>query len=113
MRQALAIDVGGTNIKIALVDFDGKIAYSNTVPTRAEMGFEAGVANIKQAIKDLMQETNQDNKTIEAIGFGLPGQIDYKSGMVKNLPNIPGWINRQATIWRLPFRWHSSGKTMA
>ena len=32
-------------------------------------------------------------KTIEAIGFGLPGQIDYKLGMVKNLPNIPGWIN--------------------
>ena len=92
-KYRIGVDIGGTNIKIALVDFDGKIAYSNTVPTRAEMGFEAGVANIKQAIKDLMQETNQDNKTIEAIGFGLPGQIDYKSGMVKNLPNIPGWIN--------------------
>ena len=87
------MDIGGTNIKIALVDFDGKIIYSNTTPTRADMGFEAGVANIKQAIKDLMQETNQNEKSIEAIGFGLPGQIDYKAGMVKNLPNIPGWIN--------------------
>ncbi len=75
------------------MDFEGKIIYSNTTPTRAEMGFEAGVANIKQAIKDLMQETNESAKTIEAIGFGLPGQIDYKAGMVKNLPNIPGWIN--------------------
>lgn len=92
-KYRIGVDVGGTNIKIALIDFEGKIIYSNTVPTRAEMGFEAGVANIKQAIKDLMQETNQDSKTIEAIGFGLPGQIDYQSGMVKNLPNIPGWIN--------------------
>lgn len=92
-KYRIGVDIGGTNIKIALVDFEGKIIYSNTTPTRAEMGFEAGVANIKQAIKDLMQETKESAKTIEAIGFGLPGQIDYKLGMVKNLPNIPGWIN--------------------
>lgn len=92
-KYRIGVDVGGTNVKIALVDLDGKIAYSNTVPTRAEMGYEAGVNNIKQAIKDIMQESNQSNKTIEAIGFGLPGQIDYKEGMVKNLPNIPGWVN--------------------
>ncbi len=92
-KYRIGVDIGGTNIKIALVDFEGKIIYSNTTPTRAEMGFEAGVANIKQAIKDLMQETKESAKTIEAIGFGLPGQIDYKAGMVKNLPNIPGWIN--------------------
>lgn len=92
-KYRIGVDVGGTNVKIALVDFDGKIVYSNTVPTRAEMGFEAGVNNIKQAIKDLMQETNESAQTIEAIGFGLPGQIDYKEGVVKNLPNIPGWVN--------------------
>jgi glucokinase len=44
----IGVDIGGTNVKIALVDFDGKIIYSNTVPTRAEMGYEAGVNNIKQ-----------------------------------------------------------------
>ena len=92
-KYRIGVDVGGTNVKIALVDFDGKIIYSNTVPTRAEMGYEAGVNNIKQAIKELMQETSADAKTIEAIGFGLPGQIDYKEGLVKNLPNIPGWVN--------------------
>lgn len=92
-KYRIGVDIGGTNIKIALVDFDGKIAYSNTTPTRAEMGYEAGVNNIKQAIKDIMNESATDSKSIEAIGFGLPGQIDYKEGVVKNLPNIPGWVN--------------------
>ena len=92
-KYRIGVDIGGTNIKIALVDFDGKIIYSNTTPTRAEMGYEAGINNIKQAIKDLAQETKMDLKSIEAIGFGLPGQIDYKAGIVKNLPNIPGWVN--------------------
>ena len=92
-KYRIGVDIGGTNVKIALVDFDGKIIYSNTVPTRAEMGYEAGVNNIKQAIKELMSETGESAQTIEAIGFGLPGQIDYKEGIVKNLPNIPGWVN--------------------
>ena len=92
-KYRIGVNIGGTNVKIAIVDLEGKIVYSNTTPTRAEMGYEAGVNNIKQAIKDLMQETGADNKTIDAIGFGLPGQIDYKGGFVKNLPNIPGWVN--------------------
>ena len=92
-KYRIGVDIGGTNVKVALVDFEGKILYSNTVPTRAEMGYEAGVNNIKQAIKELMSESRTDSKAIEAIGFGLPGQIDYKAGIVKNLPNIPGWVN--------------------
>ena len=92
-KYRIGVDVGGTNVKIALVDFEGKIIYSNTVPTRAEMGYLAGIDNIKQAIKDLEQETGESKSTIEAIGFGLPGQIDYKAGIVKNLPNIPGWVD--------------------
>ncbi|MBR1616730.1 ROK family protein [bacterium] len=92
-KYRIGVDIGGTNIKIALVDFEGKIIYSSTTPTMAELGYEAGVNNIKTAIKDLISQTGESEKTIEAIGFGLPGQIDYVTGIVKNLPNIPGWVN--------------------
>ncbi len=93
MGKRIGIDVGGTNVKIALVDENGKIIYSNSVPTYAKMGYEYTVNNIKQAIKDLMKETNTDSKTIEGIGFDFPGQVDYKTGVVKLAPNIPGWVN--------------------
>ncbi len=92
-KYRIGVDIGGTNIKIALVDINGSIVYSNTTPTRAEMGYEFTINNIKQAIVDLMRETKADKTTIESIGFGFPGQIDYKTGMVRILPNIPGWIN--------------------
>ncbi len=93
MGKRIGIDVGGTNVKIALVDEGGKIIYSNSVPTYANMGYEYTVNNIKQAIRDLMKETNNYEKTIEAIGFDFPGQVDYKTGVVKLAPNIPGWVN--------------------
>ena len=89
--QRIGIDVGGTNVKIALVDDKGSILYSNSVPTRAEMGYEYTVNNIKQAIRDLMNESKCTD--IEGIGFDFPGQIDYKNGVVRLAPNIPGWVN--------------------
>ncbi|MCM1339384.1 MAG: ROK family protein [Muribaculaceae bacterium] len=93
MKKRIGIDVGGTNVKIALVDENGKIIYSNSVPTYAKMGYEYTVNNIKQAIRDLMKETNTDSTSIDAIGFDFPGQVDYKTGVVKLAPNIPGWVN--------------------
>lgn len=93
MGKRIGIDVGGTNVKIALVDKSGKIIYSNSVPTYAKMGYEYTVNNIKQAIKDLMKETNTTAKDIDGIGFDFPGQVDYKTGIVKLAPNIPGWVN--------------------
>ena len=92
-KNRIGIDVGGTNVKIALVDDSGKIIYSNSVPTRAEMGYEYTVNNIKQAIYDLLKETKLEAKEIEGIGFGFPGQVDYKSGVVRLAPNIPGWVD--------------------
>jgi len=92
-KNRIGVDIGGTNIKIALVDTKGSIIYSNTTPTRAEMGYEYTIGNIKQAIIDLAKETKIDISTIEAIGFGFPGQIDYKNGIVRMLPNIPGWVD--------------------
>jgi glucokinase len=90
-KNTIGIDVGGTNVKLALIDKDGNIVYQNTVPTHAEMGYEYTVNNIKQAIHELLKETK--STAVSGIGFGFPGQVDYKSGVVKNAPNIPGWVD--------------------
>lgn len=92
-KYRIGVDVGGTNVKIALVDTEGNIVYSNSIPTRAEMGYEYTVSSIKQAISDLMKETKTSKDVIEGIGFGFPGQIDCTNGIVRLLPNIPGWVN--------------------
>lgn len=92
-KYRIGVDVGGTNVKLALVDLNGKIVYSNTTPTRADLGYEHSIQNIQVAIEELMKESNTNKDNIEAIGFGLPGQIDYKEGIVRILPNMPGWID--------------------
>ena len=93
MAQRIGVDVGGTNIKIALVSDEGKIIYSNSIPTRAEMGYEYTVNSMKEAIRELLKETKLEAKDIEGMGFGFPGQIDCQKGIVRLAPNIPGWVN--------------------
>lgn len=92
-KYKIGVDVGGTNVKIALVDKKGNIVYSNMVPTMAEMGYEYTISNIKQAIFDLMKETKTSKEVIEGIGFGFPGQVDCDRGIVRLAPNIPGWVD--------------------
>lgn len=93
MSNRIGIDVGGTNVKIALVNDKGAIIYSNSIPTRAEMGYEYTINNMKEAINDLLKETKLSTKDIEGMGFGFPGQIDCQKGIVRLAPNIPGWVD--------------------
>ncbi len=92
-KYRIGVDVGGTNVKVALVDKTGSIVYSDTVPTRAEMGYEYTISNIITAIRNLMKESKVSKDLIEGIGFGFPGQIDCDNGIVRLAPNIPGWVN--------------------
>ena len=92
-KYRIGVDIGGTNVKIALVDKNGEISFPKTVPTRAEMGYEYTVGNIIQSIKELIEEAKIEKGALEGIGFGFPGQIDCDKGIVRILPNIPGWIN--------------------
>jgi glucokinase len=92
-KYSVGIDVGGTNVKIAVVDLKGNIIYSNSVPTRAEMGYEYTIKNIKETIYASLKETKLTVDSIQGIGIGLPGQINSDEGLVRLLPNIPGWKN--------------------
>jgi glucokinase len=56
------------------------------------MGYEYTIQNIINTIKDSLKESNNDISNIGGIGFGLPGQIDSINGIVRLLPNIPGWV---------------------
>ena len=90
-KYRIGVDICGTNIKIALVDLQGKIVYSNTTPTRADMGYEYSIANSKQAIADLVKETKYDKTTIKAIGFGFPVQIFKQEEIVQIFTTMHCW----------------------
>lgn len=89
----IGVDLGGTNIKIAVVDRGGNVIYSDSTPTEAHKGYGHTIHNIINAIKGILSKNNLDISQIGGIGFGCPGMVDPIRGIVKFLPNIPGWID--------------------
>ena len=62
-KYRIGVDVGGTNVKVALVDKEGSIVFTDTVPTRAEMGYEYTISNMIKAISDVMKEAKVTKET--------------------------------------------------
>ncbi len=89
----IGVDLGGTDIKVAVVDCEGAVLYSDCAPTEAHRGYGHTINNIIRAINNILQKNNLDISQIGGIGVGCPGQVDPEKGLVKFLPNIPGWIN--------------------
>lgn len=87
-KFAVGVDLGGTSIKIGLVDEKGKILEKISVDSNANDGPKAVVNQIKKGIKQLLKK---EEHKILGIGIGAPGTIRTKKGTVENPPNFPGW----------------------
>ncbi|MCK5260278.1 MAG: ROK family protein [Candidatus Omnitrophica bacterium] len=93
-RYTIGVDVGGTNIKLGLVDRSGVIVTRAFLDTKNFYRSKTKLIDaIVGAVRDLIDEERLASKDILGIGLGLPGPIDSRRGVVNFLPNIPGWKN--------------------
>jgi glucokinase len=84
--KTLAIDLGGTNTKLAVVSKDLKILDEMEMPTHGNLGVEAAMQRWLAAIEPWIKGQN-----IDLIGIGSPGPLDTEKGMILETPNLRGW----------------------
>lgn len=89
MSFTLGIDLGGTNIRVALVK-DGEIISKKEVLTEASLGPNQAI----DKIIDLIKSVNCNNLA-SSIGIGSPGPLDTKNGIILDAPNLPGWCGTE------------------
>lgn len=93
-KFTVGVDVGGTNIKLGIVNAAGKIVERSRLETRHLIGHKSElISAVVSAIKSLLSQAKVPLSKVEGVGFGLPGLIDPQRGVVLFLPNIPGWKN--------------------
>jgi len=90
MDLQIGIDLGGTNIRVGLVNNRGKIVDIVQESTEAEKGQSYTIEKMKRMIEQLIE-----GKSVKGIGIGAPGPLDYKKGVILSPPNLPGWDNIQ------------------
>ena len=85
---SIGIDLGGTNIKTALVHREKGFLKTSSIPTEAEEGKEHVFDRIALAINTLL---DGEKEKPAGIGMGLPGMVSIDRKTVKSPPNLPGW----------------------
>jgi glucokinase len=83
MRNIIGVDLGGTNIKTALINLDGKIIKRYETKTRVNKGSVILINNIIDSIEKVKI------KNIAGIGIGSPGPLNYKTGTILKPVNLP------------------------
>ncbi|MEF8939964.1 MAG: ROK family protein [Salinivenus sp.] len=85
---AIGIDLGGTNLKAALVHKTDGIVEITKRPTEADQGPEHVVDRIADLAGHIIDGAPGP---VTGIGIGSPGPINWARTTVTRPPNLPGW----------------------
>jgi glucokinase len=87
------VDLGGTNIKAALVDDEGRLIVFHTEKTHVDRGPEDAAARMGQSVHALAHQAGIATADITAVGLGSPGPLDLPAGTIVRAGNLVGWDN--------------------
>ncbi|MFA6384108.1 MAG: ROK family protein, partial [Candidatus Omnitrophota bacterium] len=90
-KYIIGIDLGGTNLKIALLDNACRVIHKHTEPTAQCSRKEILIDAIVDSIGYILNKYGLKRSDVSGVGLGLPGPIDFDRGIVHFFPNIPGW----------------------
>ena len=82
-KYVIGIDIGGTNLRGALVGADEKIVEQLKIASDADMGIERLIDNLTGFVEKI-----RGDSVISGIGIGIPGIIDSEKGVITAAPNI-------------------------
>jgi len=90
-RFIIGIDLGGTNLKCALLDTSLRIKAKSSFSTKSFDNKQKLIRGIVDSISSFILNQGLKRSDILGVGIGVPGPVDTGKGLVHFLPNIPGW----------------------
>ncbi|MEQ8847215.1 ROK family protein [Botrimarina sp.] len=87
------VDIGGTNIKIGLVDDTAQTVAYESIPTEQENGPETAARRVAEALGRLAEKAGRTVEELRAVGLASPGPMDLKTGVLLCPGNLPEWHN--------------------
>ena len=88
MDTFVAVDIGGTHIRVAAYEQDN-ISPLTHKRTRSHASEPGTFGRLVETIESAWPK----DRTVKAIGMASPGPLDPKRGVVLATPNIPEWKN--------------------
>lgn len=87
----IGVDLGGTNVRSAVVDAKGCISHHAKIRVAGRGSAEQVVDRVVECVHRTMDGCGRGN--VRGIGVGTPGLIIAETGTVVFAPNVPGWVD--------------------
>lgn len=88
---SIGVDLGGTKIRVALMDETGRLMQDEERPTLAKRGPRPIISDIVAMVMKARSGVTEGE--LVGVGVGCPGPLNPKAGIVLSPPNLPGWDN--------------------
>jgi glucokinase len=92
-RVVIGVDLGGTNLRTAILSQEGEILDRHKEATHAAEGWTNVVERLVQNIRRQRENAVKQGFAVAAVGVGAPGVIQEDKGVVVKSPNFPDWNN--------------------
>ena len=86
----VGIDIGGTGIKVGLVNENIQIIKEGSIPTVIDIPFEEQVKRIVDCVLSSVNDAGFTADDIESVGVGIPGIASSETGEIIKCTNM-GW----------------------
>lgn len=96
-RMVIAVDLGGTRIRVALVTVGGKLLHRIDDLAHTEEGPRAVTERMAGLIQRLAADSGIGRDV--PVGIGSPGPLNPRTGTVFYTPNLPGWRDVPLVDW--------------
>lgn len=98
MTSAIGIDLGGTNLRVARVDQQGRVQASTHRPSPVREGPEAMACAMAEMAREVSAARSQgeaggEGGTPLGIGIGSPGPLSRSERKIFQTPHLPGFEN--------------------
>jgi glucokinase len=121
MSMKIGVDLGGTNVRVALVDEKGIVDIIKE-PCKADKPANEVLDHLRDMIRKMI------TSEVKGIGLGVPSAVDTERGIVYNVVNIPSWkevhikeefekefnlpvfVNNDANCFALGEKYYGAGK---
>ncbi|MCG7408829.1 ROK family glucokinase [Paenibacillus sp. ACRRX] len=123
----VGVDLGGTAIKVGIVDAAGNLVQTYEGPTEVPKGPETVIDNIEKYVRHIVEESPYDWSQVAGVGTGVAGFTNVKEGVIVLAPNVgfkdvpirsileerlgkPIKIDNDANVAALGEAWSGAGK---
>jgi glucokinase len=100
----IGIDLGGTNVRAAVIDKNEKICGQARHSSFAKSGIKPVIQSVTETVEEAIKGAGLRIDDIGAVGMAVPGHIDAKTGVIHWSPNFGEMVEGQFKIFlEVPF----------